>query len=229
MRIIIFGLGSFGSSLAVSLAETGNEVIGVDNQMEKVNIIKNKITHAICMDSTIEQAYNALPTKEADLAVIAIGENEGAAIITAAIMKKMNKNIRIIGRSLSPIHDTVLEAMGVTEIVHPEQESATRLTKKIDLHNMVETFDLDGKYSITEIKVSSEMIGKTLLELDFRQTYNLNIVTIIRKVEKSSIFGSKRTDNEVIGIPTKDTVIEKDDILVVFGKSKEVYNMYNKK
>lgn len=225
MRIIIFGLGNFGASLAINLSETGNEVIGVDKQMNKVNIIKDKITHAICMDATIEQAYNVLPTKEADLVVIAIGENEGAAIITAAIIKKMCPKSRIIGRSLSPIHDTVLEAMGISDIVHPEQESATRLTKKIDLHNMIETFDLDKNYSISEVKTTSEMIGKTLAELNFRDAYNLNIVTIIRKVEKTSIIGTKRSDKVVLGLPSKDTIIKEGDILVVFGKNKDIYNM----
>ena len=61
MKIIVFGLGNFGMSLAISLTETGNEVIGVDKQMDKVNLIKDKISHAICMDSTNELAYTALP------------------------------------------------------------------------------------------------------------------------------------------------------------------------
>jgi trk system potassium uptake protein TrkA len=104
-------------SLAVNLTETGNEVIGIDNNMDKVNIVKNKISHAICMDATNESAYQALPIKDADLAVIAIGENEGAAIIATAVVKKLT-NARIIGRSLSPIHDTVLDAMGIQTNIH---------------------------------------------------------------------------------------------------------------
>lgn len=57
MKVIIFGLGNFGMSLAVNLTETGNEVIGIDNNMNKVNLVKNKISHAICMDATNELAY----------------------------------------------------------------------------------------------------------------------------------------------------------------------------
>ena len=76
MKIIIFGLGNFGMSLALSLTETGNEVIGVDKQMDKINLIKDKISHAVCMDSTNEFAYESLPLKDADKVVVGIGENE---------------------------------------------------------------------------------------------------------------------------------------------------------
>ena len=131
MKIIVFGLGNFGMSLAISLTETGNEVIGVDKNIEKVNLVKDKISHAIAMDSTNELSYEALPLKDTDKVVVAIGENEGAAIITTAIIKKLS-DVKIISRALSPIHDSVLEAMGIHSIVHPEQESADRLTKQIN-------------------------------------------------------------------------------------------------
>lgn len=227
MKIIVFGLGNFGASLAVNLTETGNEVIGVDLKLDKVNLIKDKIAHAICMDSTNEQAYEVLPLKDTDLAIVAIGENEGAAIITAAILKNLCK-AKIIGRSLSPIHDTVLTAMGVDTIVHPEQESAERLTKKINLKSMVDNFDLDQNYSISEIKATTDFEGKTLFELDFRNNFNLNIITILRKKEKTSVFGHKTSINEVTGIPSKDTIIQKDDILVVFGNNKDISKFCDK-
>ncbi len=76
MKIIVFGLGNFGMSLAISLTETGNEVIGVDMQINKVNLVKDKISYAVCMDSTNELAYEALPLKDADRAIVAIGENK---------------------------------------------------------------------------------------------------------------------------------------------------------
>jgi len=221
MKVIIFGLGNFGTSLALSLTETGNEVIGVDNKMEKVNLIKDKISHSICLDSTNEQAYQALPIKQTDIAVVAIGENEGAAIITTAIVKKLS-SAKVISRSLSPIHDTVLQAMGIDFIVHPEQEAAEKLTTKINLKNVVDNFKIDKSYSISEIKAPSTFIGKTIIELNFRSTYNLNIITILRKKEKINLIGVSTTQMEVIGIPTGDTIIEKDDVLVVFGLNEKI-------
>lgn len=224
MKIIIFGLGNFGTPLALNLTETGNEVIGVDLNMDKVNLVKEKISHAICMDSTNELAYRSLPIKEADMVVVAIGENEGAAIITTAIIKKLSKAV-VISRSLSPIHDTVLQAMGIEKIVHPEQEAAERLTNKINFKKVVENFEIDTNYSISEIKAQKEFVGKTIEDVRFRETHRLNIITIIRRKEKTNLIGSKMITNEVIGLPTRDTKIEEGDVLVVFGLNKDISNL----
>jgi trk system potassium uptake protein len=223
MKIIIFGLGNFGMSLALSLTETGNEVIGVDKQMDKINLIKDKIAHAVCLDSTNELAYEAIPLKEADKVVVAIGENEGAAIITTAIIKKLS-NTKIISRALSPIHDTVLEAMGITSIIHPEQDSADRLTKQINFKTTLENYQLDNNFTISEVKAKPEFIGKTLEELNRIDTYHLNLVTIIRKKAKNNLFGKKYFVKETIGVPKQDTIILEDDILVVFGENKCISN-----
>jgi len=186
MKIIVFGLGNFGMSLSLSLTETGNEVIGIDKQMDKVNLVKDKISHAICMDSTNELAYEAVPLKDADKVVVAIGESEGAAIITTAIIKKLS-DVKIISRALSPIHDTVLEAMGIHSIIHPEQESADRLTKQINFKSTLENYQLDDNFTISEVKARNEFFGKSLEELDSIDKYHLTLVTIIRKKEKRNL------------------------------------------
>lgn len=221
MKVIVFGLGNFGMSLALSLTETNNEVIGVDKQIDKVNLIKDKISHAICLDSTNELAYEALPMKDSDIIIVAIGENEGAAIITTAIIKKLSET-KIISRSLSPIHDTVLEAMGVFNIVHPEQESADRLTKQINFKSSLSNYQLDNNYTITELKAKPEFIGRTLQELNAIDEYHLNVITIIRKKEKTNLLGKKTTKKESIGLPFPETVIQEDDILVVFGENANI-------
>lgn len=195
MKIIVFGLGNFGMSLSLSLTETGNEVIGIDKQMDKVNLVKDKISHAICMDSTNELAYDAVPLKDADKVVVAIGESEGAAIITTAIIKKLS-DVKIISRALSPIHDTVLEAMGIHSIIHPEQESADRLTKQINFKSTLENYQLDDNYTISEVKARNEFFGKSLEELDSIDKYRLTLVTIIRKKEKRNLIGKKSTVKE---------------------------------
>ncbi|MFL9844118.1 potassium channel family protein [Flavobacterium rhizosphaerae] len=227
MKIIIFGLGNFGMSLAMNLTETGNEVIGIDNNMNKVNMVKEKISHAICMDATNEMAYQALPITNADLAVIAIGENEGAAIIATAVVKKLTK-ARIIGRSLSPIHDTVLNAMGIETIIHPEQDFAERLAKKINLKGIVDNFSIDKNYSISELKALPEFEGKTLEELEFREKFHLTIVTIIRRKVRKSILGTTSLVHQSEGFIDKDTVITADDVLVVFGLNKDIGKFCNR-
>lgn len=223
MKILIFGLGNFGHPLAINLTETGNEVIGIDLKMDKAERLRDKIAHVICMDSTNELAYEALPIKETDLAIVAIGENEGAAIITTAILKKLNVS-NIISRSLSPIHDTVLQAMGVDQIIHPEQEAADRLTRKINFRNVVDNFKIDDSYSVSEIKVLPAFVDKQLSEIQFRSVYNLNIVTIIRNKERTGLLGRKIYVRESLGVPKPETRLQAGDILVVFGQDRHIRN-----
>ena len=227
MKIIIFGLGSFGMSLAINLTESGNEVIGVDMELEKVNLVKDKIAHAIRLDSTNELAYQALPIKQTDMAIVAIGENEGAAIITTAIVKKLSK-AKIISRSVSPIHDTVLNAMGIDFIVHPEMEAAEKLTYKINLKNVVENYKVDENYSITEIKIPESFVGKTLGELDIRNRYGLNIITFLRKKDRKNMLGGATSIREVVGVPSPDTEVGKDDVMIVFGTNDKIKELNNK-
>lgn len=226
MKIIIFGLGNFGMSLAMNLTQSGNEVIGVDKQIEKVNLVKDKIAHAICLDSTNELAYQALPVKQTDLAVVAIGENEGAAIITTAIVKKLS-TAKVISRSLSPIHDTVLQAMGIDFIVHPEMEAAEKLTYKINLKNVVDNYKVDDKYSITEIKIPASFVGQTLEELDIRHRFNLNVITFLRRKEKKNLLGVTTSVMQVVGVPSPEIKVEKDDIMVVFGLNEKIVELNN--
>jgi trk system potassium uptake protein TrkA len=221
MKIIVFGLGNFGMALALSLTETGNEVIAIDKQMDKINLVKDKISHAICMDSTNELAYEAVPLKDADKVVVAIGENEGAAIITTAIIKKLC-DAKIISRALSPIHDTVLEAMGIHSIIHPEQDSADRLTKQINFKSTLENYQLDHNFTISEVKAKKEFFGKTLQELDTIDTYRLTLITIIRNIEKKNLMGKKTIVKETLGRTSPETVVLDDDILVVFGNNKDI-------
>ena len=103
MKYIIFGLGNFGSSLGQKLTEQGNEVIGIDRSMEKVDDLKEKISHTICMDSTDQFTVSGLPLKDTDVVIVAIGEDQGANIMTTAVLKNL-KVKRLISRAITPLH-----------------------------------------------------------------------------------------------------------------------------
>ena len=118
MKIVVIGLGNFGMSLAIHLADSGNEVIASDKDLKKIELIKNKVSHAVSMDATNESAYQSLPLKNTDVVIVAIGEHGGTGLMVTAIVKKITK-AKILTRSSSEIQDTILEAMGIDQIVHP--------------------------------------------------------------------------------------------------------------
>lgn len=223
MKYIIFGLGNFGASLAQKLTEQGNEVIGIDSSMSRVDAYKEKISHTICMDATDEFTVSGLPLKDTDIVLVAIGEDQGANIMTTALLKNLDVK-RLISRAINPLHEKVLQAIGVDEIVHPEEETAERWSKKLCLSNVVDSFELNRDFSIIEAKVPNEYLGKTVREVGFRRLFNLLVLTIIKKVEVRSILGKSRTETQILGVASADNILQENDILVLYGSNKDLQN-----
>lgn len=221
MKYIIIGLGHFGASLAEKLTQQGNEVIGIDTDMMKVDAYKEKISHTICMDATDEFTVSGLPLKDTDIVLVAIGENQGSNIMATALLKNMQVK-RLISRSINPLHEKVLQAIGVDEIVNPELETAERWAKKLCLTNVVDSFELNDDYSIIEAKVPLEYVGKTISEVNFRRNFKLLVLTIIKEVEVKSILGKSKLEKQIQGVSVSDDIIQVGDILVMYGANKDL-------
>ena len=221
MKYIVIGLGNFGLSLAEKLTKMGNEVIGVDSNYNKVESVKERISHAICLNATDEYIMTGLPFKDTDMVIIAIGEDRGSNVVVSALVKKLYTK-KIISRAIDPIHETILEAMDINTIVHPEEETAERWAKKLSLKGMVESFEISGKYSVVEIALPNCCIGKRIEDIGFRSNYNLVFVTIIKKIAEKNIFGKVKRVNEVQGVVNYDAILESGDILVLYGENENI-------
>lgn len=221
MKYIIVGLGNFGASLAEKLTTLGNEVIGIDNRMTNVDSCKEKVSHTICMDATDEFTVSGLPLKETDVVIVAIGEDQGANVMTTALFKNF-KVKRLISRAINPLHEKVLEAIDVDEIVHPEEETAERWAKKLCMPNVVDSFELSNDFSIIEIKIPSKYIGKTIREIELRRKYNILALTTIKQREVKSVVGKTHNENRVQGVASPDTELQENDILVIYGSNRDL-------
>ena len=221
MKYIIFGLGSFGASLSEKLTLLGNEVIGIDKSMSKVDALKEKISHTICLDGMDEETVSGLPLKDTDVVIVAIGENQGANVMVTALLKNLQVK-RIISRAIDPLHEKVLQALGVDEIVHPEEETAERWAKKLNLEGLVDSFELGDEHSIVEITVPDLYVGQTIGEIDLRKNYNLLALTTLKKSEVKGLLGGMQKVRKVQGVAPYDLVLEKDDILVIYGSNRDI-------
>jgi trk system potassium uptake protein len=223
MKFVIIGLGNFGSALAEMLTNMGHEVIGVDNKLQRIEDIKDKIAQAICLDSTHEDSVKSLPLKNTDVVVVSIGEDEGANILTTALMKKMNV-ARLISRSVSSLHENVLEAMEVTEIVRPEAETAERWAKKLSSPGILDSYELTSKYSIVKAKVTREFSGRSVQEVGFLKNYNVIVLTVIKDKKRKNLFGIIKnvSELEIDGIANADTVLNEGDIMVLYGHGSDI-------
>ncbi|MDX1602229.1 MAG: TrkA family potassium uptake protein [Salinimicrobium sediminis] len=221
MKYIIIGLGNFGASLAEKLTKMGNEVIGVDVNMSKVEAIKDKITHAVNLDSTDITAVSSLPLKDTDIVIVGIGEDKGANIMATALMKQLHVK-RLISRAVSPLQEMVLEAMGVDEIIHPEEETAERWSKKLNLQGVVDSFEVNRDYSIIETEVPDAFDGKTLEEIGLKRKYDIIVLTTIKITREKNELGTNKDVSNVQGVASAKTVMYKNDIMVLYGHNKNL-------
>ncbi|NCP21005.1 MAG: potassium transporter TrkA [Flavobacteriales bacterium CG_4_9_14_0_2_um_filter_35_242] len=228
MKYLIIGLGNFGASLAEKLTTQGNEVIGIDTSMNKVDALKEKISHTICMDATDEFTVSGLPLKETDIVIVAIGEDQGANVMVTALLKNFNVK-RLISRAINPLHEKVLKALGVDEIVHPEEETAERWAKKLCLTGVLDSFELSDDYSIVEVNLPLKYVGKKISEIDIRKKFSLLILTTIKSTQVKNSFGKSVNETKVQGVVSPNLILEKDDILVVYGANTDIERLLKKK
>ena len=226
MKYIIIGMGNFGAFLATRLTDLGHEVVGVDSSLSRIELIQDKITHAVVLDSTDIHAVKNLPMKDVDVVVIAIGEDVGASIMTTAIFKQMNVK-RIIGRAINSVQETVIRAIGVDEIIHPEEETAQRLAKRLELKGVLDSLEISDDYNIVEVKLPTRYIGLKVEEANIRNEFGLNILSTIQMIEKSNLLGIKVIKKEVSGVIKPDYVFEEEDILLLFGRVKDIHKFLN--
>ncbi|MGJ8760230.1 MAG: potassium channel family protein [Polaribacter sp.] len=227
MKYIIVGLGNFGGPLAEKLTTQGNEVIGIDSNMAKVELYKERISHTICMDATDESTVSGLPLNDTDVVIIAFGQDQGANVMTTALFKNFLVK-RLISRAINPLHEKVLNAIGIEEIVHPEEESAERWAKKLCLTNVVDSFELSADYSIIEVNIPERYIGSTIKEIQLRRKYNILALTTIKKTKVKSLVGKSRNEEQVQGVIAPNTVLNENDILVIYGANKDLRKFTNK-
>jgi trk system potassium uptake protein TrkA len=220
MKYIVFGLGNFGRALSIRLTELGHEAIGVDNSMEKVEKLRDKITHTVCMDCTDKEAVSSLPLKDCDGAIVAIGEDEAASLLTTALLKQLGVR-RIIGRVVSDLQQVVLEAIDIAEYIRPETESALRLAMRLDNISIVDSFKISDRYSIVEAVVPERYVGMTLEEANFTNEYKIIVLTTIKMAKPGIGLGSEKL-SEVTGIAKSSTRLEAGDILVLFGEFSDI-------
>ena len=213
-QFIVLGLGRFGSAVAITLAEMGYEVLGVDNDVERVNDLKNKITEVVQADISEEKVLTELGAKNFDAAIVGVASNLESSILTTIILKEMGIKY-VIAKAQNNLHAKVLEKIGVDKIVFPERDMGIRIARSLITPNIKDYIELEPDYSIIEIEASSDFEDKTLSELDLRNKYGINVLAI------------KRDDKFNISPQAKD-VIRKGDFLIVIGETEKITKLANK-
>lgn len=171
----VFGLGNFGTSVALTLESLGCEVLAVDKSMEKIQEISDQVSYAMKADVEDEEVMEAIGARNLDGAVIAISENLEASIM-ATIMAKEIGIPHVIAKAQTELQGRVLKKVGADAIVYPEKEMGIKIARGIVATNFAEWIDLSPEYSLVECKIPRSWVGKTLLELKIREKNGINVV-----------------------------------------------------
>lgn len=214
MKCIIIGLGNFGMALAQRLTAMGYEVIGVDKDIDKVNAYKDSIKNTISLNLNNEQAARTLPLRDADLNIVTLGKDAGASILTVAILKQ-NGARRIIVRAISELHKTILEAMGISEIIQLEKEYADFFATKTELSTLIYSYQVAPEHFIYELKMPAPFIGRKLKDIHLEKDFFLKLIAI-KHYAHDEEKGYLRM--ELLESPPDDFIVSSGDVFVLFGK-----------
>jgi trk system potassium uptake protein TrkA len=225
MIVAVIGLGTFGAKTAVRLFEKGAEVLAIDSNPELVDRIKDRVSHAICIDVTQEKSLRAVKISDVDTAVVAIGDNIEMSIMAVAMLRKLGVG-RVIARATTQLHEHVLREIGASEIIKVEEEMGEIVASKIAAPHVLQRYNFAAGYSIVEIKLGKSFEGRTLVESQIRQNYSLNIVALQKRVPYISEEGKAAYRVVINDSPLPMDVIEADDIVVLVGSEKNLDRLF---
>lgn len=213
-EFVVVGLGRFGGSIVRSLTDQGMEVMAIDQDEDKVNEFSSIASHAVVADSTDESVLKSLGIRNFDHVIVAIGDDIQSSILTTLMLKEIGVK-KITVKAQNDYHEKVLRKIGANQVVHPERDMGRRIAHNIISNNVLDYLELSDEHSIVEIVANEHLSGNSLIDLDIRAKFGINIVAIKR-------------EKDIIVSPQADEQIRVGDILIVIGADTDI-NRFEKK
>ena len=173
----VFGLGRYGRAVAEELVKSGAEVIAIDENEDFVNDASADIPICKCADITDPEVFEKLGIANVDVVIVAMASNLEASVMAVTLCKEYGVKT-VIAKCSNEMHQKILSRVGADRVVFPEKESGTRLAKNILSSGFADLIELSDDVSMVEMDVKREWEGKTLLQLDLRKKYSMNVVAI---------------------------------------------------
>lgn len=213
-QFAVIGLGRFGSAMATTLAEHGQDVVGVDGDAERVRQLADVITQAVELDATDERALKAAGIQDVEVAVVSIGENIESSVLVVMQLREIGIKT-IVAKATTSLHGRILEKLGVSRVIFPEREMAIRVAHGLVMPNVVDYIELSRDVSIVEIPAPRAFVGKNLKQLELRPRYGLTLVVLKRPTGSSS---------ELVTIvsPAAEEIIREGDVLSLLGPNDRI-------
>lgn len=209
--VLVIGAGRFGSSIAKTIHKLGGYVLLIDISESKLRKLDGQIGQTIVADATDENVLKSIEVENFDVAVVAIGRNLNSSILTTVTLKELGvKNI--ICKAVTETQAKTLYKLGADKVVFPERDTGVRVAYNLLSRNILDSVDLGPDYSVIELTTLEQWHGKSIVELGFRNAFNLNVLAI-KKGEELEI------------TPNSHRKLDKNDILLILGKKDDLQKL----
>lgn len=216
-KYAVIGLGRFGTTLARRLSDQGAEVIAIDRDEGKVSAVRDHVAVALRMDASDEKGLRSQGVGGVDVAIVGMGESFEAAQLATVVLKRLGVK-KILVKAGDPLHEQILMRIGADEVISPEIESAARLAQKLIAPRIIDYFELAQGHSLVQIAAPVKFHGRSILDLDVRKVFGVNIVAIKKRLHVGVDEAGKPVFQEkVVDIPRPEDLIEPTDVLVIIG------------
>lgn len=204
--VVVIGLGRFGRSLALELVDEETEVLGVDSDPEIVQTLAGSLTHVVRADSTKEDALRQLAVHEFDRAVVGIGSNIEASILTTSLL--LSFGIRDVwAKAISEPHGRILSQLGVPHVIYPEHDMGRRVAHLVR-GRMLDYIEFEDDFAMVKTRPAADIVGLRLADSGVRTQYGVTVVAIKRPGEDFTY-------------ATSETVVHADDTIIVAGRTRQ--------
>ena len=210
--VLLIGLGGFGRHIAHKINELDHEILAIDKNEARVNLAMNTVTNAQIGDSTDVDFLRSLGVDNFDVCVVTIGEDFQSSLETTSLLKELGAPL-VVSRAMSDVHAKFLLRNGADEVVYPEKQMASWLAIRYTSDHMLDYIELDEDTGIFELSVPENWHGRTVLEVDVRKKFNINVLGF-RKEGKMDLCVSP------------DSVFSPDEPVLVLGKYKDVHKCF---
>lgn len=173
----VLGLGVFGSTVAETLENHGCEVLAVDKNMTHVERISKHVTKAVIADVTNKEELLALDIRDIDVVIIALTNNLEGAVLATMLLKELGVSY-VIAKAKNHQHQRILEKVGADKVVRVERDMGERVARGLLHKSIVDIATLDDQYSVSEIKAPASWCGKTVIALNVRNVYRINLLGV---------------------------------------------------
>ncbi len=205
-QIVVIGLGQFGTHLACELTQHHCEVLAIDRSEAKVAEVRDEVHRAIIGDARDLETLQAVITSNVDEVVVSLGESMEASILCTLHLSQLGvKKIR--AKAVNEDHALILRAVGASDVIFPERETAERTARRIAYPNLMDYFPFAEEFRIMEIATPKSLVGRTLQDSELRSTYRLIVLAV-----KSGASG------EYHFMPEAGDILREGSILVVLGR-----------